>query len=182
MATRRIPEGYHTVTPYLAVEDATEAIEYYTKAFDAKERVRMETPDGKVGHAELEIGDSLVMLSDPFPQASTKPPNERRRGREAGGRRGRNGDHGGRRPVLGRPLRLRQGSVRPLVVDRHACRGRPAGGNGGARQGGDGRNEQLALRRGRRASPAAPSSARGCGGTEAQMSPDKKASRPSPNG
>jgi PhnB protein len=64
------------VTPYLAVEDATEAIEYYTKAFDAKERVRMETPDGKVGHAELEIGDSLVMLSDPFPQASTKPPNE----------------------------------------------------------------------------------------------------------
>jgi PhnB protein len=76
MATQPIPEGYHTVTPYLAVEDATEAIEYYTKAFDAKERVRMETPDGKVGHAELEFGDSLVMLSDPFPQASTKPPNE----------------------------------------------------------------------------------------------------------
>jgi PhnB protein len=76
MATQPIPEGYHTVTPYLAVEDATEAIEYYTKAFDAKERVRMETPDGKVGHAELEIVDSLVMLSDPFPQASTKPPNE----------------------------------------------------------------------------------------------------------
>ena len=76
MATQPIPEGYHTVTPYLAVEDATEAIEYYTKAFGAKERVRMETPDGKVGHAELEVGDSLVMLSDPFPQASTKPPNE----------------------------------------------------------------------------------------------------------
>jgi PhnB protein len=76
MATQPIPEGYHTVTPYLAVDDATEAIEFYTKAFGAKERVRMETPDGKVGHAELEIGDSLVMLSDPFPQASTKPPNE----------------------------------------------------------------------------------------------------------
>jgi PhnB protein len=76
MATQPIPEGYRTVTPYLAVDDATEAIEYYTKAFGAKERVRMETPDGKVGHAELEIGDSLVMLSDPFPQASTKPPNE----------------------------------------------------------------------------------------------------------
>jgi PhnB protein len=76
MATQPIPDGYHTVTPYLAVDDATEAIEYYTKAFGAKERVRMETPDGKVGHAELEIGDSLVMLSDPFPQASTKPPNE----------------------------------------------------------------------------------------------------------
>jgi PhnB protein len=76
MATQPIPEGYHTVTPYLAVDDAAEAIEYYTKAFGAKERVRMETPDGKVGHAELEVGDSLVMLSDPFPQASTKPPNE----------------------------------------------------------------------------------------------------------
>jgi PhnB protein len=76
MATQPIPEGYHTVTPYLAVDDAAEAIDYYAKAFGAKERVRMETPDGKVGHAELEIGDSLVMLSDPFPQASTKPPNE----------------------------------------------------------------------------------------------------------
>jgi PhnB protein len=76
MATQPIPEGYHTVTPYLAVDDAAEAIDYYTKAFGAKERVRMETPDGKVGHAELEIGDSLVMLSDPFPQASTKTPSE----------------------------------------------------------------------------------------------------------
>jgi PhnB protein len=76
MATQPIPDGYHTVTPYLAVDDAAQAIEYYTKAFGAKERVRMETPDGKIGHAELEIGDSLVMLSDPFPQASTRSPKE----------------------------------------------------------------------------------------------------------
>jgi PhnB protein len=76
MATQPIPEGYHTVTPYLAVDDAAEAIKYYTKAFGAKERGRMETPDGQVGHAELEIGDSLVMLSDPFPQGSTKTPTE----------------------------------------------------------------------------------------------------------
>jgi PhnB protein len=76
MATQPIPEGYHTATPYLAVDDAAEAIEYYTKAFGAKERVRMETPDGKIGHAELEIGDSLVMLADPFPQSSTRPPKE----------------------------------------------------------------------------------------------------------
>jgi PhnB protein len=76
MAVKPVPEGYHTVTPYLAVEDAAEAIEYYKKAFGAKERVRMNAPDGKIGHAELEIGDSLVMLSDPFPQASTKPPKE----------------------------------------------------------------------------------------------------------
>ena len=76
MATKPIPEGYNTVTPYLAVDDAAQAIEYYKKAFGAKERMRMETPDGKIGHAELEIGDSMVMLSDPFPHATTRPPKE----------------------------------------------------------------------------------------------------------
>jgi PhnB protein len=76
MAVKPVPEGYNTVTPYLAVDDASAAIEYYKKAFGAKERVRMDTPDGKIGHAEVEIGDSLVMLSDPFPQATTRPPAE----------------------------------------------------------------------------------------------------------
>jgi PhnB protein len=76
MAVKPIPEGYHAITPYLAVDDAAEAIEYYKKAFGAKERARMGAPGGKIGHAELEIGDSLVMLSDPFPQASTRPPKE----------------------------------------------------------------------------------------------------------
>jgi PhnB protein len=76
MAVKPIPEGYRTVTPYLAVDDAAEAIEFYKKAFGAKERGRMDAPDGKIGHAELEIGDSLVMLSDPFPQSSTRPPKE----------------------------------------------------------------------------------------------------------
>src|SRR5262249_193599 len=76
MAVKPIPDGYHTVTPYLAVEDAAAAIEYYKAAFGAKERVRMDAPGGKIGHAELEIGDALVMLSDPFPQASTTPPTE----------------------------------------------------------------------------------------------------------
>jgi PhnB protein len=76
MGTKPIPEGYNTVTPYLAVDDAAQAIEYYKKAFGAKERARMEAPDGKIGHAELEIGDSMVMLSDPFPHASTKSPKE----------------------------------------------------------------------------------------------------------
>ena len=76
MATNAIPEGYRTVTPYLAVDDAAEAIEFYKKAFGAKERVRMAAPDGKIGHAELAIGDSMVMLSDPFPQATTRPPKE----------------------------------------------------------------------------------------------------------
>jgi PhnB protein len=76
MAVKPIPDGYHTVTPYLAVDDAAAAIEYYKKAFGAKERFRVDAPGGKIGHAELEIGDSLVMLSDPFPQGSTKPPKE----------------------------------------------------------------------------------------------------------
>jgi PhnB protein len=76
MSVKPIPEGYRTITPYLAVEDAAEAIDYYKKAFGAKERGRMEAPGGKIGHAELEIGDSLVMLSDALPQFSTRPPTE----------------------------------------------------------------------------------------------------------
>ena len=76
MATKPIPEGYHTVSPYLAVDDAARAIEYYTRAFGAKELMRMDGPGGMIAHAELEVGDSRIMLSDPFPQASTRPPKE----------------------------------------------------------------------------------------------------------
>ena len=76
MATQPIPEGYQTITPYLAVDDASEAIEYYKKAFGAEERVRMDAPGGRIGHAELAVGDSLIMLADPFPQASTRTPSE----------------------------------------------------------------------------------------------------------
>ena len=74
MATRPIPEGYHTVTPYLAVKNATEAIEFYKRAFGATERSRMDGPNGTIAHAELQIGDSLIMTSDPFPQSSSKAP------------------------------------------------------------------------------------------------------------
>jgi PhnB protein len=76
MAVKPIPEGYHTLTAYLAVDDASEAIEFYKRAFGAKERMRMDAPGGKIGHAEVEIGDSLIMLSDPFPQSQIKPPKE----------------------------------------------------------------------------------------------------------
>ena len=61
-----IPEGYHSVTPYLCVNGAAQAIEYYKKAFGATELFRMEH-DGKVGHAEIKIGDSPIMLADEFP-------------------------------------------------------------------------------------------------------------------
>ena len=76
MAIQPIPEGYHTVSAYLAVEDAARAIEFYKQAFGAQELVRMDAPGGKIGHAELGIGDSRIMLSDPFPQSSTRPPKE----------------------------------------------------------------------------------------------------------
>jgi PhnB protein len=76
MSVRPIPEGYHTVTPFLAVDDASAAIEFYARAFGARERTRMPMPDGKVAHAELELGDAVIMLADPFPQAATRPPKE----------------------------------------------------------------------------------------------------------
>jgi PhnB protein len=76
MATKPIPEGYHTLTTYLTMDNAAEAIDYYKDVFGAKERIRMEAPDGKIGHAELEIGDSLLMLSDAFPGATSRPPTE----------------------------------------------------------------------------------------------------------
>jgi PhnB protein len=62
-----IPDGYPQITPYLTIGGASAAIDYYGKVFGAKERVRMAEPDGKIGHAELEIGDSLIMLSDEYP-------------------------------------------------------------------------------------------------------------------
>jgi PhnB protein len=76
MAVKPIPQGYHTATPYLVVDDAAAAIDFYGRAFGAKERMRMGMPDGRIAHAELDIGDSVVMLSDPFPQARVKPPSE----------------------------------------------------------------------------------------------------------
>ena len=74
MPAKAIPEGYHSITPYLAVDDASGAIEFYKRAFGAEERSRMPMPDGKVAHAELAIGDTLIMLSDPFDQGQVKNP------------------------------------------------------------------------------------------------------------
>jgi PhnB protein len=62
-----IPEGYNSVTPYLSIRGAARAIEFYKKALGAKEIMRMPGPDGKLGHAEIQIGDSRVMLSDEYP-------------------------------------------------------------------------------------------------------------------
>ncbi len=77
MAAKPIPEGYNTISTVLAVDDAAKAIEFYTRAFGAKERGRMPFPDSdKIAHAELEIGNSVIMLADPMPQSGIKPPKE----------------------------------------------------------------------------------------------------------
>jgi PhnB protein len=72
MAVKPIPDGYHSVTPYLIVHDAAAALDFYKKAFGAVETVRMPSPGGKVGHAEIRIGDSVVMLADEFPEMQHK--------------------------------------------------------------------------------------------------------------
>ena len=63
-----VPEGYHSVTPYLLIDGAAAAIEFYQEAFGAEEILRMPTPDGKIAHAEIRIGDSMIMLADATPE------------------------------------------------------------------------------------------------------------------
>jgi PhnB protein len=74
MAVKPIPDGYHTVTPYLVIKGAAGALEFYKKAFGAKEFFRMDGPDGRVGHAEIRIGDSPVMLADECPEMGATGP------------------------------------------------------------------------------------------------------------
>jgi PhnB protein len=74
MAVKPIPEGYSQVTPYLCVDGAAAAMDFYTKVFGASERMRMPSPGGKIGHAELEIGDSLIMLADEHPDVGALSP------------------------------------------------------------------------------------------------------------
>ena len=111
-----IPDGYPQVTPYLIVDGAAAAIDFYSKVLGATERMRMPSPGGKVGHAELELGDSIIMLADEHPEMGIRGPKtiggtpvtiqRLRRGR---GQRlraclegRRNGDARGREPVLRR--------------------------------------------------------------------------------
>jgi PhnB protein len=74
MAVKAIPEGYHTVTPYLVIKGAAKAIDFYKNVFGATEAVRMDDPSGKIGHAELKIGDSHIMLADEYPEMKFRSP------------------------------------------------------------------------------------------------------------
>jgi PhnB protein len=74
MAVKAIPEGYHTATPYLIVKGAGEALEFYKKGLGATEIMRMPGPDGRVMHAEIKIGNSILMLADEFPEMNHRGP------------------------------------------------------------------------------------------------------------
>jgi PhnB protein len=76
MSVKPIPDGYHSITPYLIVDDGKAAIDFYTRAFGAKEKFRLPMGD-RIGHAELEIGDSVVMLADEFPDMGHLGPKSR---------------------------------------------------------------------------------------------------------
>lgn len=76
-----VPQGYHSITPYLIVKDAKKALDFYQRAFGAKELYRMETPEGHIGHCEFQIGDSKIMMADEFPgMGATAPAGESARG------------------------------------------------------------------------------------------------------
>ena len=74
MAVNPIPDNYPRVTAYLIVDGANDAIEFYRKVLGAEERMRMGGPDGRVGHAELQFGDSVVMLADSYPEMDIRDP------------------------------------------------------------------------------------------------------------
>jgi PhnB protein len=73
-SSQAVPEGYHSVTPYLAVDDGARAIAFYKEAFGATEVMRMPGPGGKIGHAEIRIGDSRIMLADEYPDMGFRSP------------------------------------------------------------------------------------------------------------
>ena len=74
MAVKPIPDGYNAAIPYLTCRNAGKAIEFYAKAFGATERMRIASPDGRIGHAEIQIGDALIMLSDEHPEMNVLSP------------------------------------------------------------------------------------------------------------
>ena len=145
-ATKKIPEGMHSLTPHLVCAGAAGAIEFYKKAFNAKEEARLPGPDGKLMHAAVRIGDSTLMLMDENLDCGAAGPKAlkgspvvdpsvrggRGRHREAGRRGRREGDDARPGDVLGRSLRPARRSVRPSLVGGNArARPQPRGNQAG---------------------------------------------------
>jgi catechol 2,3-dioxygenase-like lactoylglutathione lyase family enzyme len=146
-AKNAVPEGYHTITPQLTVDDAARAIDWYKKALGAEELGRSNGPDGKVMHAELKIGGSRIFVNDPvmdnkgpkayggFAGGTVAVCRGLRRPLQARDRSRRSGPHAGRQSVLGRSHGRVRRSARIQLVGRDA-EGRPdEGGNGSPRSG-----------------------------------------------
>jgi len=76
LAVRAVPVGFHTITPSIVCKDAARALQFYKAAFGAVEQVCMTSPDGKVSHAELHIGDSIIFVGDEFPDMTAAPPQD----------------------------------------------------------------------------------------------------------
>ena len=147
-ATSPVPEGFHTVTPQLVLEDAAGAIEWYKKALGAREVSRAPGPDGKIMHAEIAIGDSRIMLNDAMmgakgPKALGGSPISLwvyvpdadalfNRAIAAGAQAVRRSDGHDAGPVLGRPVRLVDGPARVPVDDCHPQGGSHARGTAAA--------------------------------------------------
>ena len=74
MAVKAVPDGYHTATPYLVVRGGARAMDFYKQAFGATEMMRMPMPDGKLAHAEIKIGDSVIMFADEAPERGATSP------------------------------------------------------------------------------------------------------------
>lgn len=74
MPAKPIPDGYHTATPYLIIRGAAEALDFYKRAFGATELMRISMPGDKIGHAEIKIGDSIIMLADEAPEMDARSP------------------------------------------------------------------------------------------------------------
>ena len=74
MSVKPVPEDFQRVTPYLCVDGASAAIDFYARVLGTTERMRMQTPEGTVSHAELQLGDSLIMLADEFPELGVRSP------------------------------------------------------------------------------------------------------------
>ena len=136
-----IPEGYHTATPYLIVSGAARAIEFYKKAFGATELFRMAQPDGRIGHAEIKIGNSPIMLADEFPEMGARSPQSlggsavsillcRGRGRtvQPGRRCRRESAQAGGGQVLRRPVWRSRGPLRTPMAHCHTQGGHSSRG------------------------------------------------------